>query len=76
MTHPPLSSRHVTSAHCSHLRHKGMYVMSDDSAELMAEREEISATAFWCVCTQRPFGPDGLPVSARDCVQGRTCCEH
>jgi hypothetical protein len=72
-----LTSRHVTVAHCTKLRHKGMYAHADSHPEEMAlYRDPIEATAFWCACTQKAFGPDGLPVTAELCAQGRECCEH
>ncbi len=71
----PLTSRFVTTATCTHLRHKGMYVFADE-APGMAPADAIEPTAFWCMCTQKAFGPDGHPVTARDCVNGRGCCEH
>jgi hypothetical protein len=71
----PLTSRFVTTATCTHLRHKGMYVFADE-APGMAPADTIEPTAFWCMCTQKAFGPDGHPVTARDCVNGRGCCEH
>ena len=38
--------------------------------------DSYDATAYWCVKTQRGFGPDGLPVRP-DCCQGeRDCCEQ
>ena len=64
MDHPPLTSRHVTPPHCAHLRHKGMYVFAEPTPETEAYAEEIEATAFWCACTQKAFGPDGQPVGA------------
>ena len=39
-------------------------------------RDPIEATAFWCACTQKAFGPDGLPANAELCGEGRGCCEH
>ncbi len=66
------TSRHITLHHCSNLRHKGMYV-GDSTAE---EREAIEATAYWCLCTQKSFGPDGHAVNPEDCKSGRSCCEH
>jgi len=72
-----LTSRHVTPSHCMKLRHKGMYCEGDSHPEEMAlYRDPIEATAFWCARTQRPFGPDGLPVTAEFCSNGRDCCEH
>jgi len=76
MDHPPLTSRHITPQHCTHLRHKGMYVFAEPTPETEAYGEEIEATAFWCSCTQKAFGPDGQPVGARHCGTDRSCCEH
>ena len=75
MDHPPLSSRHVTVSHCTNLRHKGMYVLPEDTIEADYS-EHLGASSYWCVCTQKAFGPDGAPVNARDCVVGRKCCDH
>lgn len=77
MSHPTLSSRHVTPMHCSHLRHKGMYVTDETPvADTHEFADRIEATAFWCVCTQKAFGPDGRPVGPEVCAAGRGCCEH
>lgn len=77
MSHPTLSSRHVTPMHCSHLRHKGMYVTDETSAADTHEfADRIEATAFWCVCTQKAFGPDGQPVGPQNCGPGRGCCDR
>jgi hypothetical protein len=76
MTHPALSSRLVTTAHCTNLRHKGMYVLAEHTPEMEAYRDSLDATAYWCVRTQRPFGPDGHPVTAEECTHGRSCCDH
>lgn len=77
MEHPPLTSRHLTTSHCSHLRHKGMYVGQDtDAATLALHRDSIEATAFWCLHTQKAFGPDGNPATAEACRSGRGCCDH
>ena len=74
MDHPPLTSRHLTPQHCSHLRHKGMYVFADDGP-VAGDTQEIDATAYWCACTQKAFGPDGEPVGAHCCTAERSCCE-
>ena len=76
MTHPDLVSRHITPAQCGHLRHKGMYVVSDVTPEPGGFVDHIEATAFWCVRTQKAFGPDGQPVSAQACAAGRECCDR
>lgn len=75
MDHPPLTSRHLTPQHCSHLRHKGMFVFADDAPEPGSENE-LHATNYWCACTQQPFGPDGEPVGADSCTSDRGCCER
>jgi hypothetical protein len=75
MDHPPLTSRHLTPQHCSNLRHKGMYVYSD-ATEPGEDTDGISATSYWCGCTQKAFGPDGAPVGARHCTSERGCCDH
>jgi hypothetical protein len=77
MNHPPLVSRHLTGQHCSQLRHKGMYVFTSlEGDEAREEADGLEATAYWCACTQKAFGPDGQPVTARSCKVGRGCCEH
>jgi hypothetical protein len=76
MDHPPLTSRHITFSHCTHLRHKGMYVFDELPPGGVDQVDEIEATAYWCSCTQKAFGPDGRPVGKRNCQNGRGCCEH
>jgi hypothetical protein len=75
MDHPPLSSRHFNASHCGNLRHKGMYVIVDAVVEQDFD-DQLGASSYWCVCTQKAFGPDGRAVNARDCVVGRGCCDH
>ncbi|MBE3034506.1 MAG: hypothetical protein IMZ74_15100 [Actinobacteria bacterium] len=54
-----------------------MYVTGETSAADTHElADRIEATAFWCVCTQKAFGPDGGPVGPEMCAAGRGCCEH
>lgn len=77
MSHPTLSSRHITAMHCTMLRHKGMYVADETSvAEPFEFADHIEATSFWCACTQKAFGPDGQPVGPQTCAPGRGCCDH
>ena len=75
MDHPPLTSPQFDTTHCANLRHKGMYVQPDGRVEGDFDNL-LGASSYWCVCTQKPFGPDGEPVNARDCVDGRACCGH
>ena len=77
MEHPSLSSPVVTERHCSHLRHKGMYVMTVEDPDELTFYDRYDATAYWCACTQRGFGPDRAPVGPDRCSHGGTrgCCE-
>jgi hypothetical protein len=52
-----------------------MYVLVGSTVENDYD-DMLGGTSFWCECTQKAFGPDGDPVNARDCVDGRKCCEH
>lgn len=73
MDHPTPASRLVTAVHCSHLRHKGMYVMAEvDPSDTSAN--SYDATAYWCARTQKSFGPDGHAVGREACQHGRSCC--
>jgi hypothetical protein len=77
MDHPKPTSPLVTVDHCGHLRHKGMYVMSDHDPDEYTFYDRYDATAYWCACTQSGFGPDRAPVSGHACrhTSGRPCCE-
>ena len=78
MDHPTPTSRLVGTEHCTHLRHKGMYVTSvADPCELEHCGGAYDATAYWCTATQRGLGPDGQPVNGDACRAGagRSCCE-
>lgn len=76
MDHPAPASRLVSSANCSHLRHKGMYVLAEPDTAASRFYDGYDATAYWCTCTQRAIGPDGEPATASRCQAGRECCEH
>jgi hypothetical protein len=39
-------------------------------------RDPIEATSYWCICTQKAFGPDGQPATPGTCGPGRSCCDH
>ncbi len=77
MEHPRLSSPVVTSGHCANLRHKGMYVMAVPDPDEHTFHDRYDATAYWCACTQRGFGPDRGMVGPSHCGHGgaRACCE-
>ena len=73
---------HLTSpkltpgVHCVKLRHKGMYVTAGAYPEELSIYDAYDATAYWCVETQRGFGPDGRPVRPDLCAGSRGCCER
>ena len=77
MDHPPLSSRHLTMAHCGNLRHKGMYVLAAPDPDEFTFYDRFQATAYWCARTQSGFGPDREAVTGHGCQHGhgRGCCE-
>ena len=76
MAEPTLTSRNLTSTHCVRLRHKGMYVGQDEVAAASDyDRDWLGASAYWCVKTQKSFGPDGGVVTAESCRGHRGCCE-
>src|SRR5471032_2109094 len=66
---------HLTSpkltpgVHCLNLRHKGMFVTSGADPDELAFYDKYDGTAYWCIETQRGFGPDGAPVRP-DCCSG------
>jgi hypothetical protein len=76
MDHPTPTSRLVGTEHCTHLRHKGMYVTSVPDPGEAAFCGTYDATAYWCTCTMKGLGPDGQPVHADRCGahSGRPCC--
>ena len=73
---------HLTSpkvkigVHCLNLRHKGMYVTSGPDPDEFRFYDKYDSTAYWCVETQRGFGPDGDPVRPDCCTTMRGCCKH
>lgn len=72
MDHPTPTSRVLHKGVCSHIRHKGMYVMSEHDP---AYFDPYAGTAYWCCCTQTSFGPDGDPVRPDTCDKERACCD-
>jgi hypothetical protein len=73
---------HLTSpkltpgVHCLNLRHKGMYVTTGPDPDEFTFYDRYDSTAYWCVETQRGFGPDGDPVRPDCCSGERACCKH
>jgi len=56
---------------CALLRTKNGYFRSPAGERLI---DPSSSTAcYHCVLTQRPYGPDGMPVNAIECGAERGC---
>jgi hypothetical protein len=53
-----------------------MYVASAPDPDERTFYDAFDATAYWCTSTQKALGPDGKPVHADACRDGRECCEH
>ena len=59
------------SSFCVMLREKNGYFRSTTGERLI---DPASPTACYsCLLTQRPFGPDGMPVNADYCSSARGC---
>jgi hypothetical protein len=56
-----------------------MYVMAAPDPAEFQFYDRYDATAYWCACTQRGFGPDRAVVGPRSCAHSsgsaRECCE-
>jgi hypothetical protein len=53
-----------------------MYARADAAPDDPLYRDPVEATAYWCACTQKAFGPDGQPVGLAACSHGRGCCDR
>lgn len=56
---------------CRNLRNKGMYVYH---GEYDTPHEDYDNTIYWCVRTQKGFGPDDEMVSRDDCIDPERSC--
>jgi hypothetical protein len=59
------------AAPCRNLRNKGMYVYHGEYA---TPHEDYDNTIYWCVRTQKGFGPDDEFVSREDCTNPERAC--
>ena len=60
--------------YCALLRTKTGYFRSPAGVRLI-DRESTTA-CYTCLLTQRPYGPDGLPVTADSCSAERGCYQR
>jgi hypothetical protein len=58
-------------AFCALLRTKTAYFRSQNGERLF--NPESTTACYNCLLTQRPFGPDGMPVNAEWCRADRGC---
>ena len=70
------STKITFGTHCLHIRHKAMYIGEMPNPGDETFYDPYDATAYWCVETQRGFGPDGAPVRPDCCNGERDCCKH
>jgi hypothetical protein len=68
------SPRITVGLHCLRLRTKSMYIAAIVDPAEATFYDPYESTAYWCVDTQCGFGPDGQPVRADTCCDGRCCC--
>jgi hypothetical protein len=62
------------AAPCQHLRCKGMYVYTDGPGTELPNDDDN--TAYWCMHTLKPFGPDDRTVGGHACRErSRSCYE-
>ncbi len=57
--------------YCALLRTKTGYYRSPDGERLIDP--DSSTACYNCLLTQRPVGPEGMPVDARSCGEDRAC---
>ena len=57
--------------YCAMLRTKSGYFRSPDGERLIDP--DSSTACYTCVLTQRPVGPDAMPVNADSCGPDRGC---
>ena len=60
--------------YCLLLRTKAGYFRSPAGVRLI-DRDSTTA-CYTCLLTQRPYGPDGLPVNAEVCGPERGCFQR
>ena len=60
--------------YCALLRTKTGYFRSPAGVRLI-DRESPTA-CYTCLLTQRPYGPDGMPVVAESCGAERGCYQR
>jgi hypothetical protein len=61
-------------SYCALLRTKTGYFRSAAGVRLI-DRESTTA-CYTCLLTQRPYGPDGMPVTADSCGAERGCYQR
>jgi hypothetical protein len=57
---------------CRHLRHKGMYVYTDEDGG--QSHADYDNTIYWCLKTMKGFGPDDDLVGGEDCRNSSRSC--
>lgn len=60
---------------CEHLCTKTMFYGENRRQGDDLPDSPFKTAAFWCVFTQRPWGPDEELVGPDECTPGRACCK-
>ncbi|HYE23778.1 MAG TPA: hypothetical protein VEG32_01135 [Clostridia bacterium] len=55
---------------CTGLRWKGQYVLAERDSTVPPTNDGL----FWCMYTQKPFGPDGEIAEPGSCASGTRKC--
>jgi hypothetical protein len=58
---------------CCQLRHKGMYVYTDSSAD-DTQHSDYDSTIYWCLKSMTSFGPDDDLVDRESCSNPERTC--
>ncbi len=59
---------------CFYLRTKSAYFRAPTGERIF--EPQSSTACYTCLKTQRPFGPDAMPVDANRCGENRSCSEE
>ncbi len=63
-----------SNPYCLYLRTKTAYFRTPDGRRMF--EPESSTACYTCLKTQRPVGPDGMPVEPEVCAEDRGCFEE
>jgi hypothetical protein len=60
---------------CVNLCGKSMLIHGEEAAD--DPEHQSGAGGFWCLCTSKPYGPDGGDATPEECANsGRSCYQQ